>query len=327
MDYRWARWVLGLVLFLPWGPCPGASGESPEDGTKRLIVSLVHPRQTAGELRLVPGPQEMIDEDGFALYAKAFEAMPKDLDWGKIKAWREVPLKELPQGEIQSLLQRCQPAVELLEQAGKCKECDWPYQLKEGSPMSLQACRNAAFLLALQARVQLTQSDYASCVRTLRTGFALARHLGTGPTLIHVLVDVAISSALCGEIELYAQQPGAPSLEAALRAIPCPWVNEQHSELYGMDEAGRSRALQVLRRVNRHMIALRYIEALRRYGIEASAWPRSLDELKADLPDDPGAGKPFAYERLSETRAVLSGPLPKGGDAKDVVRYELNLVK
>jgi len=327
MNRKWVRWIFGLTLLLSWRPCPGASGQSPEDKTKRLTVRLGRPSEAAGEFRLLPEPQEMTDGDGFVLYTRAAEMLPKDLDWAKIKAWRQAPGKELPLEDVRSMLRRSEAGLKLLEQAGRCKQCDWPYEFEDDCPFDLPACRNIAFLLALEARFQLAEGDYSSCVRTLRTGFALARHLGDGPSVLHVLVGAATSAVLCGEIELYAQQPGAPSLEAALRAIPHPLVYEEPSELYGMDAAGRNRTQLALRRANRHLIAVQYIEALRRHAVQTAAWPQTLAELKANLPDDPVAGKPFVYERLSETRAILSGLLPEGGGPKDIVRYELNLVK
>jgi hypothetical protein len=183
------------------------------------------------------------------------------------------------------------------------------------------------FLVVLKARSQLARGDYASCARTLGTGLALAKHLGASANVIHLLVGVAVGAVVYAEVELYVQQPGSPSLEAALRAVPKPLFDENHSELYGMDEESRNKVRLVLGRGNRHIIALQYIEMLRSYAMKAGRWPETLDDLKASLPDDPVAGKPFAYKRLSEGQAILEGPLPTGGGAKDAVRYELNVVK
>jgi hypothetical protein len=240
-----------------------------------------------------------------------------------------MPLNQLPMEEIAPLLRQFDAGLPLLEQAGRCRRCDWPLTFdQDDPPVELQACRNLVFLVALKARSQLARSDYASCVRTLGTGLDLARHLSTGPTVLHLLVGAAVIAIVYSEIELYIQQPGAPSLEAALRAVPKPLFDEEHSELYGMDEAGRNRVRLILKRANRQVIALQYVEALRGYAAQAGRWPETLSDLQASLPDDPVAGKPFSYQRLSESQAVLEGPLPAGGDAaKDGVRYELNLMK
>jgi hypothetical protein len=149
-----------------------------------------------------------------------------------------------------------------------------------------------------------------------------------GSTTIDLLVGVAVGALMFGEIEQYVQQAEAPSLEAAIRAIPMPLFDENHSDLYGTDEESRNKVRLLVRRANRHLAVLLHIEALRLGAVATSTWPQSLDELKVDLPNDPVTGKPFVYKRLSETQAILEGPLPQGGDAKkDAIRYELNLVK
>jgi len=304
--------------------CTAAEPGSPE--AKKL--SLHAPgAAAAGELRLLPGEQEIHDGDAFGLYRKVMELLPKDLDWNKIRSWRDVPVRDLPLDEVESVLQPLEASLPLLEQAGRCKRCDWPLAADDDSPIDLTACRNLVFLVALKARSQLARGDYAPCVETLRTGLALARHLNDGPTAIHLLVGVTVGAVIWGEIEQYVQQPGAPSLEAAIRAIPKPLFDENHSDLYGMDADSRNRIRLLVRRANRHLLALRYIETLRVHGARSGQWPDSLDELNVSPPDDPVSGKPFTYKRLTETQAILEGPLPEGGGTKDVVRYELNLVK
>jgi hypothetical protein len=314
--------VLSLVVY-----ASADAAQKPADGTKKLTVYAAGQVPGAAELSLLPQPQEMTDADAFPLYQKAVQSLPKGLDWAKIKAWRQTPLKELPQEEIGLLLRRSDAAFRLLEQAGKCRQCEWLLNSGGDSPLDLTACRNSVFLLALQARSQLARGDYGSCTRTLGSGLALAKHLGTAPTVVHLLVGVGVSAVIYDEIEQYLQQPGAPSLEAALRGIPKPLFDEEHSDLYGTDEASRSRAQLVLRRGNRQVVVLQYLETLRIYATKAGRWPQTLEDLKTDLPNDPVAGKPFSYKRLSDTQAILEGPLPKGGGAKDNVRYELNLAK
>lgn len=319
--------VLALVLSMIVFASAAAAAQKPEDGTKKLTVRPG--RQAAGvtELLLLPKPQELTDADAFPLYAKAVKSLPEDLDWNKIKAWRQMPAKDLPQEDVASVLRSFDAILPLLEQAGKCKRCDWPLSFEDDAPIDLNTCRNLAFLMALKARSELARGDYTSCVRTVGTGLALAKHLSAAPVVIHLLVGVAVSAIVYGEIEQYVQQPGAPSLEAAIRAIPKPMFDEQHSDLFGMDEAGRARVQLLLRRGNRHAIALQYVENLRQYATKTGKWPQTLDELKADLPNDPVTGKPFTYKRPSDTQATLDGPVAPGGDAKDRIGYELTLAK
>jgi len=327
MGEKWPRLALGLIALLFWRPCFGAAGGQPQDVTKRLTVRPGGQAAGAVELHLLPKPQELTDADAFPLYAKAVKSLPKELDWNKIKGWRQIPVSQLPQKEVGSVLRQLDAIMPLLEQAAKCRRCDWPLSVEGDASFDLNACRNLVFLIALKARSQLAGGDCASCVRTLGTGLALAKHLSAGPSAIHVLVGVAVGALTYGEIEQYVQQQGTPSLEAALRAIPKPLFDEKHSDFYGMDEAGRSRAQLVVSRANRHVIALQYIETLRLHVTKTGKWPQTLEELKAGLPNDPVTDKPFSYKRLSDTQAILEGPLAKGGDIKDAIRYELTMAK
>jgi len=325
MNSKWMGSVFGLLLLWFAQCCGAASGGPSPDGTKKLVLHPLSPKGSGSELRFLPGPQERTDGDAFPLYVKAVESLPKDLDWAKIKSWRELPLTELPQDEVAAVLRSYDTIIPLLEQAGRCNRCIWVINSAGNSAIDLQSLRNLAFLILLKGRSQLACGDYASCVRTLGTAFSLARHLSEGPTLVHTLVGAAIVGVTCGEMELYVQQADAPSLEAAIRAIPQPFVDEEPSELYGMAQADRIRPRQALRRANRHLIAVEYIEALRGYAGKSGRWPETLDALQPALPNDPVTDKPFEYRRVTQTQAILEGPMPEGGSAKDMIRYELNL--
>ena len=235
---------------------------------KELAIHVAVQSKTPGELRLLPGAQEAIEGDAFALYEKAVESLPKDLDWGKITGWRQTAVKDLPLEEVAATLRPFEASLTLLEQAGKCRQCEWPVIVEDEVPLNLRACRNMAFLLSLRARCYLGRGDYPSCARTLGTGLALARHLSAGPNVLHLLIGSAISAVVCREVESYVQQPGAPSLEAALRAIPMPLFDEKHSEIYGQPPESQAEIRLILRRANRHIIALQYIETLRSYADE-----------------------------------------------------------
>jgi hypothetical protein len=294
---------------------------------KKLVIHVAAQSKTPGELRLLLGAQEAIEGDAFALYEKAIGSLPKDPDWGKITGWRQTAVKDLPLEEAAAVLRPFEASLALLEQAGKYRQCEWPVIVEDEVPANLRACRNMALLLSLQARYHLGRGDCESCVRTLGTGFALARHLSAGPNVLHLLIGAAVSSVACGQVEVYVQQPGAPSVEAALRTIPRPLFDEKHSEIYGQDPKSQDEIRLLLRRANRHIIALQYIEALRAHVTKAGRWPETLDELKVVLPADPVTGGPLAYRRATETQAILAGPVPEGGSARDGIQYELSIVK
>jgi hypothetical protein len=314
--------LLGVV----WATvCTAAQTNQPQ--VKKLTLHAPGATPTSGELRLLPTPEELTDADAFPLYQKAVESLPKGLDRNKMRDWRNLPSDQLPLNTVEALLRESEASLQLLEQAGKCKRCDWQTDAEGKPAVALDTVRDMAELVAVKARSEFMRGDYVSSVRTLEASLALARHLNTGPYVIDVLVGVAIGAVVYGEVEQFIQQPGAPSLEAALRVIPKPLFDENHSDLYGADQQSRDRAQLVIRRANRDLIALQYIETLRLGAAKTGQWPQTLDELKADLPNDPVTDKPFVYSRLSDTQATLEGPTPQGGGPKDVIRYELTFVK
>ncbi len=63
-----------------------------------------------------------------------------------------------------------------------------------------------------RARMQIADGQYDDAVETLKTGYALSRHVAAGPTLIHALVGMAIADMMNRQIEDLIQQPGAPNL-------------------------------------------------------------------------------------------------------------------
>jgi len=294
---------------------------------KKLAIRVAAQSKTPAELRLLPGAREATDGDAFELYEKAVGSLPQDPDWGKITGWRQTAVKDLPLEEVAASLRPFEASLALLEQAGKCRQCEWPVIVEDEVPPNLRACRNMAILLSLQARCYLGRGDYPSCARTLGTGFALARHLSAGPNVLHLLFGSNVSAVVCGEVEMYVQQAEAPSLEAALRAIPMPLFDETHSEIYGQHPESQAEIRLILRRANRYIIALQYLETLRSYATKTGRWPETLDELQAHLPADPVTDGPLTYRRATETQAILAGPVPEGGSDKDGIQYELSIVK
>jgi hypothetical protein len=292
----------------------------------KLVIHVTADGKMPDVLRLLPAPEETTEGDAFELYEKATGSLPKDLDWGPIMRWRQTAVRDLPLEEVATALRPCEASLVLLEQAGKRRQCDWPVIVKDVPP-TLQACHNGALLLSLRARYHLGRGDYPSCVRTLGTGFALARHLKAGPNVVHSMFGAAVAGVVCRGIEQYVQQPGVPSLEAALRALPTPLFHERPADIGGQDPNMQETIQFMMRRANRHIIALQYIEALRSYATKAGRWPETLDLLQTGLPADPVTDQPLTYRRPTETQAILTGPVPEGGRARDGLQYELSIVK
>ncbi len=113
----------------------------------------------------------------------------------KLDAWKKAPLKELPGKETAWLAKY--KVLREVDYAARHEMCDWELRdrvRKDGISLllpDLQGFREFANLLAVRARLEMAEHRYNEAISTVQTGYTLARHVGEGPTLIHLLVGVA----------------------------------------------------------------------------------------------------------------------------------------
>src|SRR5262249_41046567 len=137
----------------------------------------------------------------------------KEAYWGE---WLDMPLEELPLKEVREKVQFARIVLREVEMASKRRDCDWQLDGRdEGFGLLLpevQGYRNVGAANAVKARLAIAEKRYDDAIATLRSGFALGRNLADGPTLIHVLVGVAICQIHAVQLEELLQQPEAPNL-------------------------------------------------------------------------------------------------------------------
>ena len=292
--------------------------------TQPPVQLTLHPSKatdTEQKYQLLPKADELIDADAAPLYENAVASLPAELNTDQINKWRKTPPDQLPQKQVQAILQQFKPSLQLLEQAAKCKQCDWTYEVLQ----KLTQYRNMAFLLTLQIRSQIAQGRYDNTIDTIQTGFALAKNLSKEPTIIPGLVAVAITELISKQIEEFARKPDAPNLYQALSDLPKPFIDL--SDPLEIEEADVVKNVQLLtNRLDRHIAALQCIEALRLYaGSHDNKFPEILSDVtEVKIPDDPVTKKPFSYNRAG-SEAVLEVQATEGSEGKDAIRYELKL--
>jgi hypothetical protein len=145
--------------------------------------------------------------------------------------WLATPLDKLPRKEVKEKVQMCRYLIRELQLASKRKQCDWQLDNRsEGIGLlipDVQGFRTVVRPLALRVRLAVADKNYAEACEILQVGYAMAYHLGRGPTLIHVLVGMAISNIMTNQLETLLQQPDAPNLYWALAAMPKPFADLQ----------------------------------------------------------------------------------------------------
>jgi len=298
-------------------------------GTRTVELTL-HPvkaHEPAQKYQLLPKAAAKTDADAVPLYEKALQALPKNSQTEQISQWLKTTLDKLPLQQVQSTLHKFYPAIELLKQAAKCKQCDWPYLDDDTLTRKLREYRTLTFVLDLQARVQIAQGQYDKAIGTVQTGFAMAKHIGEGPTLLEGLVAVGISGRMCRPLEQFIQGANAPNLYRSLRDLPKPFIDLTEQAEFE-DQDIRETVHLLMNRLDRNIAALQCIEAIRLYAAAHNGqFPNELSDItQVSVLDDPVTQKLIIYHRTG-SKAFLEAPAAKGTADKYTFRYELSLRK
>ncbi|OHB54407.1 MAG: hypothetical protein A2173_06635 [Planctomycetes bacterium RBG_13_44_8b] len=296
--------------------------------TVELTLHPVKATEDAQKYRLLPDANEQTDADAVPLYEKAIQSFPEDYDTEQIDQWLKIPLDKLPHQKVQSALRQFKTIIQLIEQASKCKQCNWPYVEEDEEDAlleNLNKYRRFMFILELQARLQIAQGQYDKALDTIQTWLAMAKHLGDSPNLIQGMVGVAMSARMLRPLEQFIQRSDAPNLYWAVQNLPKPFIDLTERTVLESPET-REKIHLLMNRLDRHIAALQCIESLRLHaGAHDGKFPEELSDVTdISIPDDPVAQKPFVYQRTG-VKAVLEAPAPKGADVKEAMRYELNL--
>ncbi len=345
--------ICSLVLLIF---CSGAFGQSPlprvrssAQGSRQAKVEelSVYPSkvtQKDSKYSLLPDPNNLNNSDAAKLYDKAVQAMPKNSKQDEIRKWMKLPLDKLPIKRVEAVLKPYQPALMLLDEAANSKQCNWPSIAVGQMPKNHREYRPLAYVIAVQARLQIAQGLYGEAVGTIRTGLNMGRNLGRSLNLMHGLIGTAIAVVMLEPAKDFIQTADGPNLYSALGDLPSPLVDMNKAldaEMANIDnqsilirrtmrktlEPAHARVRVLMSKLDRDVAALQVIEAIRLYAGKNGKFPESLDKINdVKLPQDPVTEKPFGYSS-SGSEASLKGPSPKGGNPRDAIEYKLKLQK
>jgi len=342
--------TLAVALILSSRVQAGKQGQSSPGSPRVISLSIAPSRLDAGAegYALLPKVEELTEGDGALFYAKAAQGLPAGPDAKQLGDWRKVPLQELPQAQVQAVLQQAKVNLDLVSQGAKCKGCNWPPFVPGTMPAHLTEYRQLTFLLCLKARLEIAQGQYDKASETIRTGLAMAKHIGEAPTIIQGMTGIAMASVMLRPVEDWAQTKGSPNLYPALHALPRPLVDievpiaseikylETSKQYTGLTrglmrdqlEESHKRVRVTAHRLDGDVAALECVETLRHYAAAHNGQlPKQLSEVtEVQAPQDPVSGKPFLY-RYEGSKAVLEVSVPKGGTPRDSTRYEITMAR
>ena len=242
-----------LLLVCQAAQAQTTTPQPPEDQppTRKLTLYPAAEPRPALKYQLLPGLLDRRPGNAAVLYNKIglmFRGGPEfAAEQEKVSQWGDdsLPLEKFPREEARKIVERWRQVLDDLEYASRRETCDWELPFRERNPIMIllpeaQDSRGYARLLRLQARLQIADGDLEGAISTLRTGYALARHVASGQTCIHALIGMAIGMNTNAELEELVSQPGAPNLYWALASLPRPFIDlrlgaeEDHSLVYLM---------------------------------------------------------------------------------------------
>lgn len=195
--------------------------------------------------QLLPTLLELKSGNAALLYFKVL--VPRNVSRSKedgerailISDWMSTPLDDLPREEVRKTLSRDSYDLDQVAMAARRDRCDWELPIRDGRAWEIQlpeaqGARDVARTLATRARLAIIEHRYDDAIRDLQTGFALARHIAEGPTLVNGLVGVAICGIMLDQLETLVQAPGAPNMYWALMALPRPMIDLRTSLQFEM---------------------------------------------------------------------------------------------
>lgn len=311
------RTILFLTIMLPASVLAGF----------RTVELTLHPAKVSESTTkycLLPNAEEHSNADAMPLYEKALQSLSRDFRMKEVDQWIATPPDKLPREQVQSALEKLKPTLELLEQAGKCKRCKWPYWDGDTLAESLREYRSLISLLSIQIRFQIARGRHDEAIETARTGFAMAKHLGEGPTILHGIVGIGVAARICRQLEEFVQQPDAPCLRQALHDMPRPFIDVT-ALAKREDPHIKETAFSMMNRFSRQVDVLECVEAMRLHAaVNNGKFPNRLGDItKVPVPDDPVTGKPFAFSRTGSAAVLEIPPSGKETDG-DTMRYELS---
>jgi hypothetical protein len=199
-----------------------------------LIRLTLHPAaapRPALKYRLLPELLEMRPGNPIQGYMKCMMEQRKFFFDEEALRRREtllaMPLNEL---NAQELNEDGQYVLALADAAARLDNPDWQTleRLKsEGYNLLLpevQQIRSVVRALEVRFRAEIAQSRFDDAIRTAKTMFAIARHLGEHPTAIGNLVGMAAAFVTIYHFDELLQQPGCPNLYWALTNLPSPLI-------------------------------------------------------------------------------------------------------
>jgi hypothetical protein len=223
------------LLFALLLPLPAAAQLPP---IKITVDPAAEPKPALRYELLPPGRERVTGNAAFHYMKAHMNRPPRDRDPKKaqeesqaFEKWLDTPVAGLPVPEVKAYLERYKAALREVEHGSRCKGCEWASAPVTGSEAidvllpNVQVHREIAAHLSLRIKLELAEKRYDDAARTLRTGLQYGKHIAEGPTLIQMLVGVAITNIFLARTDDFIAAPASPNLYWGLSSLPRPLID------------------------------------------------------------------------------------------------------
>jgi hypothetical protein len=143
--------------------------------------------------------------------------------------WTEGPDDTFPKQEVAKWLAGQTSVISELKKAAYKEQCEWGFRYQDlrGPELykilipEIQACRDLARTLRLQARYEIIDGRYDDALESLRMGYQLAYDTAKNSLIVSALVGVAIEGLMDVELEHLIQR-SSENYYWAIAALPEP---------------------------------------------------------------------------------------------------------
>jgi hypothetical protein len=220
--------LLLIAMTLAAGPSSSNAGET----AVRLYVRPMPAPKPALKYQLLPELEELNPGNAAQNYLKCFMEQ-RTFFYSKQGVaerarYRKMPLIEL---RLEQLQQYGGSALRQADWAARLDTLDWQALQRlqdggmEGVPPEVGPLQVLAEALQVRFRFEVAGQRFDDAIRTAKTMFALARHVGEHPTEVADLVGLWVARLGLDTLEEMVQQPRCPNLYWALTELPCPLVD------------------------------------------------------------------------------------------------------
>jgi hypothetical protein len=209
--------------------CRADQTDSSTETVIRLTVQPMAAPKPALRYQLLPELKELNPGNPIEGYVRCF-AERQDFFKSKYTC-KNLEKAESPSSVAEQDLQFGDSALRLADWAARLDKPDWQILLKlktDGFGLllpDLQQLRNLATALKARLHAEVATGRQDDAFRTVKTLFAMSRHVGEHPTLIGDLVAIAIGYVTISCLEEMLEEPGCPNLYWALTTLPEPLIS------------------------------------------------------------------------------------------------------